>query len=544
VLIDTVSDLETLAKLKRDWDSVYDADPEAQLFLSWTWMSKWVETLTGPWFVLAARPHASAPYVAFLPLRLRLKERRDGGGFYNEINMAGNFGADYTGFICRPEFDEDAIPALGKHMRMLHWTRINFDNIRTTQQRLKLLLAQFPGREFVIDELERINHRDNVNNCLCPFVTLPASWDSYLSDNLSANTRQKLRRFLRQIEADPAFRITHGTADTFDRDLRILLRFWAKKWGPRKGQRLGNIIRSNYNMLKRSAESGMLFLPVLWREEAPLGALASLVDAKKKALFFYIGGRDEAFNDPPPGMVLHAHSIRHAIGQGLTTYDFLRGNEPYKFSFGSVARKIDCIVVATKSGRNLGRKLDPRTVPDVLERAIKYHQDNELARAERAYRQVLDSVPAEPKALYCLAQLMAGKGRHGTAIRLLKALTAVKPNSERAWLRLGRSYEVQRRFMDAANAYRKIVELTPGSAAAHNALGHVLLKIGKFSDAASCFEKALALEPDSAQTEMRLAEVRRLAAPAERHPNLSRPIADHAPPNASLRPAAMFARTN
>jgi hypothetical protein len=42
--------------LKGTWDAVYDADPEAQLFLSWMWMSKWLGDVIQPWIVVAARP--------------------------------------------------------------------------------------------------------------------------------------------------------------------------------------------------------------------------------------------------------------------------------------------------------------------------------------------------------------------------------------------------------------------------------------------------------------------------------------------------------
>jgi hypothetical protein len=67
-------------------------------------------------------------------------------------------------------------------------------------------------------------------------------------------------------------------------------------------------------------------------------------------LLFYIGSRDETFDDLPPGFVLHAYSIRHAIENGFTTYDFLCGNEPYKYSFGAQDHHTRCIVLSTRSG--------------------------------------------------------------------------------------------------------------------------------------------------------------------------------------------------
>ena len=35
-----------------------------------------------------------------------------------------------------------------------------------------------------------------------------------------------------------------------------------------------------------------------------------------------------------PGIVLLGHVIRDAIERGVPVFDFLRGEEPYKYSFG------------------------------------------------------------------------------------------------------------------------------------------------------------------------------------------------------------------
>jgi len=35
-----------------------------------------------------------------------------------------------------------------------------------------------------------------------------------------------------------------------------------------------------------------------------------------------------------PGIVLLAHVIRDAIDRGFPVFDFLRGEEPYKYGFG------------------------------------------------------------------------------------------------------------------------------------------------------------------------------------------------------------------
>jgi len=499
--IDVIDTLEAFTQLRPQWDAVYQADPEAQFFLSWTWMSKWLPMLEGPWFILAVKPTARASdYVGFFPLRLRLRERKT-GGFYNEINMAGNFAADYTGLICAPEFQDRLIPALAAYLKRMNWTRLNLENIQMSDERRRLFLSHFSKKEFDTKEHERVNKRDNINNRICPYAALPNNWDSYL-DGLSANTRQKIRRFLRQIEGSDEFRITHADADSVERDLKVLLKFWASKWGPRKGNRLNTILTSNFMMLKSCSESGALFLPVLWRGDTPLGALASLIDPDKKAFLFYVGGRDETFNNPPPGLLLHAHSIRYAIAGGFKIYDFLRGNEPYKYSLATVERRISCITVSTRHGGNLHDKLDPRSVSEALKRATELHESGDLKAAELGYRQVLATDPQSEKALYCLGQLMATKGRHGAAIRLFRTLVSIKPASEKCWLRLGQSLEAKARFSDAADVYRQVIALRPELAVAHNKLGGALFKLGRFDDAVAAFDKAIELQPGYTEAEV------------------------------------------
>ena len=73
VHIDIIETLPSLAKLEDNWNAVYDADDEAQIFLSWQWLSGWLSYIQGPWFILAAKAGEAAdlPYVAFLPLRLQ-----------------------------------------------------------------------------------------------------------------------------------------------------------------------------------------------------------------------------------------------------------------------------------------------------------------------------------------------------------------------------------------------------------------------------------------------------------------------------------------
>ena len=47
-----------------------------------------------------------------------------------------------------------------------------------------------------------------------------------------------------------------------------------------------------------------------------------------------------------PGIVLLAHVVRDAIERGCSRFDFLRGEEPYKYAFGAIPEDLFNVVIA------------------------------------------------------------------------------------------------------------------------------------------------------------------------------------------------------
>lgn len=500
VQIEVIETLPALMRLREHWNAVYDADPDAQMFLSFAWLSGWLAQIQLPWLVLAARAGAAgeAPYVGFLPLRIQTKLA--GGHIRNELNMAGNFSADYTGILCDPRHEHRVVPAFARHLKQMNWARLNLENIRQPEQRLRLLLAHFPKAGFRTGEVDRVGKVDGIDNNVCPFAPLPPDWNAYL-DGLSANTRQKIRRLLKRLDGGGDERISHATAATIDRDLDTLLRFWEIKWKPRKGDLVHSLVRSNRAMLTRSFHAGLLFLPTLWRGERPLAALATLIDTRKRALLFYMTGRDETFEDASPGLILHAYSIRHAIAGGFVEYDFLRGNETYKYSFGVKERRIRCVVVTTRDDLNLGGRIDRRTVAEVVRLATDLHRDGKLDEAERGYRQALAVAPDDADALHRLGQLLSTRGQHVAAKRCFTRLAALRPDTHKAWLCLARACEALGQDDEAFDAYREVIRLRPDLAEAFSGLAALLVRLGRIeavNAALAAFGKPRAATPERA----------------------------------------------
>ena len=105
-------------------------------------------------------------------------------------------------------------------------------------------------------------------------------------------------------------------------------------------------------------------------------------------------------------MALHAWSIRYAINEGFTRYDFLRGDEAYKYSFGAENRRLVNLHIRTRSRRNGASGLDPRGLGEVLEECLRYQQKGQPAKARIGYRQILQQEPAHPVAMFLLESLL------------------------------------------------------------------------------------------------------------------------------------------
>lgn len=495
--IDIFETLEEFEKIREDWDRIYFEDPEAHLFLSWQWLHKYLSH-RHRWFVLALKQEGDAHYCAFLPLKVSTYQDEKTNLFCDEIRMAGNYGADYTGFLCWPGLEDAAADAFSAYIGRENWTTLTFDYFYTASSRLDRLLAAFPQTEFSQKSNERSNS-DNIDNTICPYVVLPESWEAYLATHMSAQTRQKLRRFMRMVEASSDYRITHATSETIERDLDTLFRLWRIKWAERKGSKVDRLITLTREMLLDAFNQGALDVPVLWYQDRPLGVLANLLDRQKKTVLFYITGRDEEWTTPSPGLLLHGFSIRDAIAEGYRIYDFLRGNEAYKYAFGVEERRIRSMLVRTLSGRNLRNCLNPRSIEHVYERAVELHKQGRLDRAEPGYRQVIHTMPTHTRARYGLAQLFDDKGEHDEAEYLYKGLLATMPGAGKIQHRLGDSQMAQGHYGEAAETFEALLARHPLLSLVRYKLGVALCATGRGEEALgifTSFEDILSDDPD------------------------------------------------
>ncbi|MGZ5390251.1 MAG: GNAT family N-acetyltransferase, partial [Aeromicrobium sp.] len=350
--VDVIDTLEGFAAMESSWEAIHHRDPNAGYFLSWRWMAEVFRAHPEGWIILGVRPEGpDNSYVCFLPLRVKERWSRSRREVVTELEPAGRFlWGQYSGFVCEPEFERSALPALADSLRDLPWTKMTLKHLSEPEHRTRLFVDGFDDRDYRVKFSSSTINGGTVDGLICPFVQLPDDFETYLRSSVSRNTRQKIRRYSRRIDASDELRVTIADRNTFDRDLEVLLELWQKRWSPRRGVDTAHAVTSKYReILTRSFALDAVLLPVLWRGGTPLGALASIIDRQARCLHFIVSGRDEEAADQFIGTVLHAHSIKWAIENQFATYDFCHGNEAYKYSFGSVDRVVQHLSISRRT---------------------------------------------------------------------------------------------------------------------------------------------------------------------------------------------------
>jgi CelD/BcsL family acetyltransferase involved in cellulose biosynthesis len=174
-----------------------------------------------------------------------------------------------------------------------------------------------------------------------PAINLPGDWETYLTTMVEKKERQEIRRKLRRAEGGDD-RVTWNMVDSpegLDLDAETEAFLQLMSHNPGKAGFLTPAMRRQFHLIVRAAaENGWLRLAFL--EVNGQKAASYLTFDYGNRLYVYNSAIDPRFNGFSPGWVLLAYLLRWAIENKRAAFDFLRGEEDYKFRFGAVAGKI------------------------------------------------------------------------------------------------------------------------------------------------------------------------------------------------------------
>ncbi len=166
-----------------------------------------------------------------------------------------------------------------------------------------------------------------------PTVELPGSWDGYLA-SLSKKDRHELRRKLRRAVDDlgaswRTVQTEQDLAPTIDAFIDL-----HRRSSPAKAGFMTEPMAAYFRDLAAMAlAQGQLRFGVLWDRDVPLSTAMGFAYGER--LYLYNSGYDPAYATHSVGIAAVGLLLRDAAQEGLGVFDFLQGNESYKYTLGA-----------------------------------------------------------------------------------------------------------------------------------------------------------------------------------------------------------------
>jgi CelD/BcsL family acetyltransferase involved in cellulose biosynthesis len=185
---------------------------------------------------------------------------------------------------------------------------------------------------------------------VCPVVTLEpaAGFEAYLG-TLGKKERHEARRKLRRAEAAGPVRLERSVDTVADFDAFVDLH--QRRWGAEGlfppttgGAQSTTFFRRLFELLGGDGTVQLHFLTVGGRRIA-----AGVWFEDADTWYLYNAGVDPDARELSPGVLLSAKAIEAAIAAGRTRFDYLRGDEPYKYEWGAIDEPVQRLLVVRTS---------------------------------------------------------------------------------------------------------------------------------------------------------------------------------------------------
>ncbi len=240
------------------------------------------------------------------------------------ISFIGNTDvSDYMDFIVAQGREKDVLSAIFEYLKKQGWDRLELHCIpeRSATRDVLVDLCKSDGLSTVIEDEE-----------VCPIIKLPSTWDEYLS-KLSKKDRHELRRKFRRLEGVGS--VKHYVAEDDERLPQAMEEFLRlHKWSREdKAAFMTDAMQSFFRALTTEFVK-MGIAKLYFMELDGIKVSATMCFDYENTLYLYNSGYDPEFSHLSVGLLLKALCIRDAMETDKEVFDFLRGDEPYKYDLG------------------------------------------------------------------------------------------------------------------------------------------------------------------------------------------------------------------
>ena len=332
--INVIRTIEQAAPLTEGWNDLLACCSASHVpFLRFEYLNAWWKTLgggewpTGELFIIIAS-HENGDLVGIAPLFFT--NNRDN---QPALMLLGSIEiSDYLDLIVRtselPEFADTLLNFLASDQAP-PWQVLDLYNLPDSSPTLAALQAAAEKRGWFYTQQKLQS---------CPYIPLPGDWEVYLSQ-IDKKQRHEVRRKMRRAEEyDPPVRwYIVDDAARLENEIEAFLELMAQD--PEKERFLTPIMRAQFHSSMQAAfRAGWLQLAFL--EAGGQKAAGYLNFDFAGHIWVYNSGLNFDFRELSPGWVLLGDLLEWANENKRLSFDFMRGDEKYKYRFGGITRYV------------------------------------------------------------------------------------------------------------------------------------------------------------------------------------------------------------
>lgn len=318
------------AVLADEWNELLAHSRFDTIFMTYEWQTTWWQQLgTGELWIVAFREPTDGTLVGIAPLFLAHMdtERKRNAAVFHVVGCTEV--SDYIDVIVRKGHEERIYRSLCDWLQSDQappWDVFDLCNLPEDSLSYTLLptIAAEHGMETEVRQED-----------LAPYIPLPRRYEDYLAHLVDKKQRHEIRRKQRRVEreADVQFYLV-GPEQDLQEELTDFIALQQMSHPDKEEFMTPQMQRFFRALARRMFDADWLrlaFLTLDGRKAATLFAFEY-----KGSMLLYNSGFDPgdvaAYS---PGWVLLAYMIQYSIAIGMRVFDFLQGDEEYKYRFGS-----------------------------------------------------------------------------------------------------------------------------------------------------------------------------------------------------------------
>jgi hypothetical protein len=239
---------------------------------------------------------------------------------------------DYLDFVAAPGRLEEFTAALPPFLRQAGlpgWKNLDLYNIFDDSPLLPALRQAAGGLGWGVEAVQVYR---------CPQIALPGDWEIYLA-GIDKKQRHEIRRKMRRLETAEVPNRWYLVEDAATLDAEIDDFMALMDQDADKARFLTPPMRAFWREVVHWAfQIGILHMAFL--EIAGQKAAAYLAFDTLNRLYVYNSGISRSHYEYSPGWVLLGYQLQWANENKRTAFDFMRGEEDYKYRFGGIDRHL------------------------------------------------------------------------------------------------------------------------------------------------------------------------------------------------------------